>query len=147
MTTVRQILLYKGQRVFSIEPEASVFQALRMMAEKDIGALLVVRDDQVVGIFSERDYARMVADTGLGGVDLPVRDLMTASVLGVHMDTPLEECMALMTEKHIRHLPVMEDNRLVGMVSIGDIVRAMIADRDSLIRGLENYIVGKENPW
>lgn len=142
MKSVRELLSSKPQQVWSVSPSQSVFEALLLMAEKDIGAVLVIEDDQVVGIFSERDYARKVILKGKSSRETPVGELMTRDVLYVRPDQSAEECMALMTNKHIRHLPVLEDNRLIGIVTIGDIVKAIISDQQFTIRELENYITG-----
>lgn len=142
MKSVRELLSSKPQQVWSVSPSQSVFEALLLMAEKDIGAVLVIEDGQVVGIFSERDYARKVILKGKSSRETPVGELMTRDVLYVRPDQSAEECMALMTNKHIRHLPVLEDNRLIGIVTIGDIVKAIISDQQFTIRELENYITG-----
>lgn len=142
MKSVRELLSSKPQQVWSVSPSQSVFEALQLMAEKDIGAVLVIEDGQVVGIFSERDYARKVILKGKSSRETPVGELMTRDVLYVRPDQSAEECMALMTNKHIRHLPVLEDNRLIGIVTIGDIVKAIISDQQFTIRELENYITG-----
>jgi CBS domain-containing protein len=143
MITVSQILKDKGREVWTIAPEARVFEALKLMAEKSVGALLVVEKDRVVGIISERDYARKVILKGKSSANIPVRDIMTPRIFGVHPDTKAEECLALMTDKHIRHLPVFDKDRLVGIISIGDVVKAVISQQNVLITHLENYISGK----
>jgi CBS domain-containing protein len=143
MIIVSQILKDKGREVWTIAPEARVFDALKLMAEKSVGALLVVEKDRVVGIISERDYARKVILKGKSSADIPVRDIMTPRIFGVHPDTKAEECLALMTDKHIRHLPVFDKDRLVGVISIGDVVKAVISQQKVLITHLENYISGK----
>jgi CBS domain-containing protein len=143
MITVSQILKDKGREVWTIAPEARVFDALKLMAEKSVGALLVVEKDRVVGIISERDYARKVILKGKSSASIPVRDIMTPRIFGVHPDTKAEECLALMTDKHIRHLPVFDKDRLVGIISIGDVVKAVISQQNVLITHLENYISGK----
>ncbi len=142
MTTVRQILQQKGTNVWSVPPEATVYEALELMAEKNIGAVLVLDGERVAGIFSERDYARRVALHGKSSRTTPVREVMTSKVYYVRPDHTIEECMALMTEKRIRHLPVMEDGRLVGIISIGDVVKAMISQQQFIIEQLEHYITG-----
>ena len=141
-TTVRQILQAKGNDVWSISPEKSVYEALQMMADKQVGALLVIEGEKVVGIFSERDYARKIALMGLSSKDTTVCDRMTESVLYVTPEKTVEDCMALMTEKRIRHLPVLEDNRLIGIVSIGDVVKRIISDQQFRIDQLEKYVTG-----
>jgi CBS domain-containing protein len=113
------------------------------MADKDIGALLVIEDDLVIGIFSERDYARKVILQGKASKDTPIEEIMTARVIFVQPDQSIEECMAVMTEKHVRHLPVLENGQLLGVISIGDVVKAIIADQGFVIEQLENYITGE----
>ncbi len=140
--TVRQILQSKGNAIWSIGPEATVFEALVLMAEKDIGAVLVVDEEKLVGILSERDYARRVILKGRSSKDTKVGELMTPEVFYVRPEQSIEECMALMTNKHIRHLPVLENDKLVGMITIGDAVKAVIADQEVMIHSLENYIWG-----
>ena len=143
MINVKQILEEKGHRVWTIGPEETVYKALMILAEKDIGALVVVENDQVVGIVSERDYARKVVLKGKTSLDTPVRDIMTPQVYFVNPDCTAEECMAVMTEKRVRHLPVMENNKLVGVVSIGDVVKSIISSQKVTIEHLQNYIMGK----
>ncbi|HKJ26024.1 MAG TPA: CBS domain-containing protein [Anaerolineales bacterium] len=145
-TTVRQILSDKGHTVYSITPATTVFDALRTMAEKGIGALVVLDDLNVVGVFSERDYARKVILEGKSSKKLPVEEIMTKKVLFVSPENTTEECVALMSEKFIRHLPVMEDNELIGIVSIGDIMKAIISRQDVMIENLEHYITGGYTP-
>jgi len=142
MYTVRQILQNKGHQVWSVSPEASVYEALQLMAEKDIGALVVMEGDRLVGILSERDYARKVILHGKTSRETRVREVMTSRVAVIKPEQATEECMALMTAKHIRHLPVMEDERLIGLISIGDIVKAVISNQEFVISQLENYITG-----
>jgi CBS domain-containing protein len=143
MITVSQILKAKGKNVWTISPEARVFDALKLMAEKSVGALVVVDKDRVVGVISERDYARKVILKGKSSADTPVRDIMTSRLFGVHPDTKAEECLALMTDKHIRHLPVFDKDRLVGVISIGDVVKAVISQQEVMITHLQDYISGK----
>lgn len=143
MITVKQILDEKGYKVWTIPPEAKVFDALKLMAEKGVGALVVMAGDEVVGILSERDYARKIVLLGRQSQDTPVRDIMTAQVYGVNLDTTADECMALMTDKHIRHLPVCKEGKLGGVISIGDVVKASIDAKDFMIKQLENYITGE----
>jgi len=143
MITVKQILDEKGSKVWTIGPEAKVLDALKLMAEKEVGALVVMTGDEVVGILSERDYARKIVLLGRQSQDTPVRDIMTAEVYGVHADTTADECMALMTDKRIRHLPVCKDGKLAGVISIGDVVKAIIGHQKGTIENLENYIMGK----
>jgi CBS domain-containing protein len=143
MITVKDILSEKGSKVWTVSPEAKVLDALKMMAERGVGALIVFKDDDVVGIISERDYARKVILMGRHSQDTKVSDIMTSPVYGVHLDTHADECMALMTDKHIRHLPVCKDGQLVGVVSIGDVVKAIMGQQKVTIENLENYIMGK----
>lgn len=140
MKTVGQLLEAKSLKLVSIGPDNRVFDALKLMAEKEIGALVVVDSGKVVGILSERDYARKVILQGKSSHDIPVREIMTDKVLSVRPNQTVEECMALMTDKRIRHLPVMDGARLIGVVSIGDLVKEMIADREETIKQLESYI-------
>ena len=142
MYTVRQLLQEKGNDVWSIGPHATVYEALKLMADKNIGALLVMDKNKVVGIFTERDYARKVVLQGRSSKTTAVGELETVDVLYVNPDDSIENCMAIMTEKRLRHLPVMEKGKLVGLVSIGDIVKAVISDREFTIRELERYITG-----
>jgi CBS domain-containing protein len=143
MITVKDILSEKGVKVWTISPDAKVFDALTLMAEKGVGALIVFENDDVVGIISERDYARKIVLVGRHSQDTTVRDIMTSPVYGVHLETTAEECMALMTDKHIRHLPVCKDEKLAGVISIGDVVKAIIGHQRVTIENLENYIMGK----
>ncbi|MHC4248470.1 MAG: CBS domain-containing protein [Planctomycetota bacterium] len=131
----------KGQAAWSVPPQTTVLEALKMMAEKDIGVLLVVEGDGLAGIFSERDHAREVGRSGSVPEDATVAQLMTKNVLYVEPASTIEECMALMTEKRVRHLPVLERGRVVGIVTIGDVVKKIIADQKFDIQQLEKYIV------
>ncbi len=140
--TVRTILDTKGTNVWSVSPDISVFAALQVLAEKNIGAVVVLDDNELVGIMSERDYARKVALKGKTAATTLVSDIMTENVICVEPAQPIEECMALMVGKNIRHLPVLEDDHLVGIISIGDVVRAMISEQQTLIEQLESYIRG-----
>jgi CBS domain-containing protein len=142
MTTVSQLLQAKGSDVWSVMPGTSVYDALALMAEKNIGALLVLDGDELAGIFSERDYARKVVLRGKSSKDTPVSQIMTSKVVCVRPDQSIEECMALMTDKRIRHLPVLEDNRVTGVISVGDVVKAVISEQSFIIEQLENYITG-----
>jgi len=140
-TTVRQILASKAvQEVFTIPPDASIYQALEMLAEKNIGALPVVDGNQLVGIFSERDYARNIPLKIESVHDTRVEEIMTEHVLGTKPENTALECMSLMTEKRIRHLPVIDDGELIGIVTIGDIGKQIIADQQTMISHLEYYI-------
>jgi CBS domain-containing protein len=140
MKTVRQLLQAKGQQVYAIAPDAKVIDALRLMATREVGALVVLDGGRLVGMLSERDYARKVALQGRSSNDLPVRDIMTASVITVAPTHTVDACMALMTERRVRHLPVMDGDRLLGLVSIGDLVKEVIAEQQQTIRELETYI-------
>jgi CBS domain-containing protein len=142
MTTVQSILQAKGSQVISVSPETAVSTALKLMAEKNIGALVVVKDGALAGIFSERDFARKTASRGHAAFDGIVKDFMTSIVFTVAPTQSIEECMAAMTAKRIRHLPVLENQRLVGVISIGDVVKAVISEKEHLITHLANYITG-----
>ena len=143
MKSVAQLLKVKGTRVHSIAPSASVLDCLKLFAEKSIGAALVMEGDRLVGIFTERDQARKVALQDTSSRDRTVRDVMTTDVLWVGPDRTNEECMALMTEKRIRHLPVMEGGKVIGIISIGDLVKDIIAEQQFVIEQLEHYIMGE----
>ncbi len=142
MNIVRDLLQTKSDQVWTISPQATVYAALELMAAKNIGAIVVTENDRVVGIFSERDYARKVILLGRTSKTTPVSELMTRDVLYVSQTDTIENCMALMTNKHLRHLPVIEAGKLVGLVSIGDVVKAVISDHEFTIRELEHYITG-----
>ena len=142
MKTVAQLLRTKGHEVLSVSPELSVFEALQVMAEKNVGALLVLEGARLVGVFSERDYARKVILKGKASKEIPVREIMSTHVLYVRPQQTVEDCMALMTDKRVRHLPVMEEERLAGVISIGD-VKAIIAEQEFMIEQLQNYITGQ----
>lgn len=142
MKTVTQILEAKGSDIWSIKPDASVLEAIKLMAEKEVGALLVMKNEKPVGIVSERDYARKVILKGRSSQETSVEDIMTTRVVCASPDQNIEECMALMTDKHIRHLPVMDKEQLCGMLSIGDLVKAVIAEQKLVIKELERYISG-----
>jgi CBS domain-containing protein len=142
MKIVFDILQTKGRQLWSVPPETTVYDALSLMADKDIGAVLVMDGDQPVGIFSERDYARKVILEGKSSRLTPVKDIMSPRVLYVSPEQTIAECMALFTDKHIRHLPVMKDGRLEGLISIGDVVKAIISDQEFTIDQLERYITG-----
>lgn len=145
MKTIGDLLKTKGRRVWSIRPDATVLEALRLLAEKDIGGLAVVEGDQLVGIITERDYARKIVLLGRSSSTTPVSDVMTSKIAVVDPDRTVEEAMALMTDKHVRHLPVMADGKLAGMVSIGDLVKAIISEQQFVIAQLENYIYGHQS--
>ncbi|MCG6877193.1 MAG: CBS domain-containing protein [Betaproteobacteria bacterium] len=140
MKTIRQLLQSKSGGLCTIGPGASVLDALKLMAEKNIGALLVVENDKLVGIISERDYARKVVLRGKSSQDTPVREIMTERAVCVQPDNTVEECMALMTDKHVRHLPVIENEKVIGVLSIGDLVKETISEQQFVIQQLESYI-------
>jgi CBS domain-containing protein len=145
-TTVKEILSEKGHDVWSTSPNTTVFEALKFMSKKGVGALLVMDDQKVVGVFSERDYARKVTLKGKSEKDLPVKEIMTKKVVFVKPENTAEECMALMTDKFIRHLPVVVKDELVGIISIGDVVKAIISKQEYVIEQLGNYITGAYLP-
>ncbi len=142
MSTVRQLLRTKQPEIWTIGPRGSVYEALELMAEKDVGALLVMSEGRLEGIFSERDYARKVVLKGKKSRETLVGELMTQAIFYVTPEQTVEECLALMTEKHVRHLPVLDNSHLVGLVSIGDAVKCIIDEQQLTIRHLENYITG-----
>ncbi len=142
MKTLRQLLQAKPPGILSIAPEARVIDALKVMAEKNVGALLVMDAGRLTGIITERDYARKVILRGKSSLDTPVREIMTEKVLCVHPDQSVEECMGLMTDKRVRPLPVMEGDKLIGMLSIGDLVKETISEQQFVIKQLESYIHG-----
>ncbi len=144
MITVRKIMMSKGRDVWSISPQATAYDALQLMAEKDVGALPVIDDGQLVGVFSERDYARKVILKGKSSKETTVGELMTKPVFYVTPERTIEDCMALMTAIRGRHLPVLENGRVVGVVSIGDVVNTIITEQKVAIRDLENYITGHD---
>ena len=142
MTTIGQLLKTKGNEIWSIAPQATIYEALQIMSEKDVGALLVVHKGDVVGIFSERDYARKLILKGKFSKDTSVEELMTRKVLYVGPESTIEDCMALMTAKSVRHLPIIKNERLIGIVTLGDVVKQIISDQEFTIHQLENYISG-----
>jgi len=142
MYSVGQYLKRKGQQVWFTHPDATVYEALELMAEKDIGALLVVEGEHLIGIISERDYARKVILKGKSSLATPVREIMTPDVVIVEPRQTVDECMALMTAKRVRYLPVVVDGKVAGVVSIGDLVKASLDEKDFLINQLERYITG-----
>jgi CBS domain-containing protein len=143
MKTVRDILKAKGSQIWKISPDDTIFDALQLMADKGIGALLVMKNDVPVGIVSERDYARKVALMGKSSKVAAVEEIMSPDVLFVDIHTNIEDCMALMIGKRIRHLPVYDEDKLAGIISIGDVVKAVIHDKEFIIKELENYITGR----
>ena len=140
MKTLLQLCQAKGSQVYSIRPDARVIEALQLMAQKDVGALPVLDGERLVGIMSERDYARKVILLGRSSQDIEVRDIMTTDVVTVDPRRTVEECMSVMTQKRVRHLPIVEGGKLVGLVSIGDLVKEVIAEQEQTIRQLESYI-------
>ncbi len=142
MSTVKQLLENKGHDVWGVSPDTSVLEAIKKMADKQVGALLVLDHGKPVGIVSERDYARKVILQGRSSQETPVKEIMTTRVVCARPDLNVEECMAIMTDKRIRHLPVMEGDQVLGMISIGDLVKAIIAEQQFIINQLERYITG-----
>lgn len=142
MKTIKQLIDEKGNNIYSISPEAFVYEALELMAQKDIGALVVTESNKLVGIFSERDYARKIVLKGKTSKDSKVGELMVKGIYYIHPNKTVQDCMVLMTEKKIRHVPVIENDSLIGIVSIGDVVKAIIKQQRATIKDLENYITG-----
>jgi CBS domain-containing protein len=140
METVRQLLEQKGHDVWSVAPDTSVYDAVKLMAAQNVGALVVLQEQRVVGVISEREYSRQVILKGRSSKTTAVREIMATPVLYARPDQTVEECMALMTDKRTRHLPVLDGDQLIGIVSIGDLVKAVIANQQFIIRQLENYI-------
>ena len=143
MTIVRDLLKTKGNQVWSISPYASVLATLKLLAEKEVGALLVVDEDKTVGIISERDLVREFAKTETCLLDIEIQNYMTPGVITVGPDATIEECLQVMTKERIRHLPVIENDNLVGLISIGDVVKEIISTKESTIDHLENFIEGR----
>ena len=140
MKTVQQLLESKRYSVVSVAPSSTVLEALKVMAEKEIGAVVVIDNEHLVGIFSERDYARKVVLQGKASKDTPVREIMTDTVVCVRPEQTVDDCMNLMTDKHIRHLPVLEHKKVIGVISIGDVVKEMLSEKEFVIKQLESYI-------
>jgi CBS domain-containing protein len=140
MTTVRTLLEGKGSEVWTISPDDSVYRAVELMAEKNVGGLIVTDGDKPVGIITERDYARAVVLKGRSSASTPVRDIMTRDLICVSPDETVDSCMAVMTDSRVRHLPVLDDDRLIGIISIGDLVKSVIAEQQFKIEQLESYI-------
>lgn len=144
MVTVQGLLKVKGNDVWAVSPNSAAIDTLKMLAEKDVGALVVLENDVLVGIISERDFVRSIAAGSECDLNSPTSNYMTKEVVIVSPEHTIEKCMQLMTEKHIRHLPVVENSKIVGVISIGDVVREMISNRESTITQLENFIEGRE---
>jgi CBS domain-containing protein len=144
MTTVNDLLQIKGNQIWSIGPEETIEAALRLMAEKHIGALLVMEAGKIMGIFSERDFARYMVSVSDISLETPVKAIMTHPVFFISPTQTIEDCMKLMTAKHVRHLPVLESDQLVGLISIGDVVKQLISEKETEIKKLEKYILGSE---
>lgn|SRR5574338_803572 len=142
MNTISEILKKKGTEVWSVTPSTKVFEALQLMAEKNIGAVLVIDNEKLEGIFSERDYARKVVLEGHSSRELEVGKIMSSKVLFINPQVSVEDCMAVMIEKHIRHLPVFENEKLKGLISIGDVVKSLLDEKKYTIEQLEHYITG-----
>ena len=140
--SVSAILAHKGSAVWSIAPNATVFDAIQLMADKNVGALPVVENGRLAGIISERDYTRKVILKGKSSKETPVRDIMTEELITAHSGDTVTECMRVMTDKRIRHLPVMEGSKMIGLISIGDLVRRIISAQTATIDNLEKYITG-----
>lgn len=140
MKTVKQLLEAKRHSLVSVAPDDTVLDALKVMAEKEIGAVIVIQDEHLVGIFSERDYARKVVLQGKTSKDTPVREIMTEKVVCVRPEQTIEDCMGLMTDKRVRHLPVLEHKKVIGVISIGDVVKEMLYEKEFVIQQLESYI-------
>ena len=143
--TVSSILRYKGHQIWSVDPDESVFQAISLMADKGIGSLVVIADDKLVGIISERDYARKVVLQGKSSKETKVRDIMTSPVVSVGPNHTVDDCMRIVTHKRIRHLPVVQGEQVIGVVSIGDLVRRVISNQVETIQYLQEYIVGRSS--
>ena len=139
---VRDLIKRKGNTVYSVSPESTVLEALQLMAQKNVGAVLVMENDKMLGIFTERDYARKVILKGRTSRDTNVTEIMNDDVLCVKPERTVDECMAIMSGKRIRHLPVLDGNRLAGLISIGDVVKAVIEEKEDIIQELEKYITG-----
>jgi len=147
MTVIKQLLQKKGAHVWSVNPNSKIIDTLKLMDEQDIGAVVILgKDKKIEGIFSERDFARVVARNSEISLEAPVKDFMKKNVLYVHSELTSDECMALMIEKRIRHLPVVDNEELIGMVSMRDLVKDVVSEKEITIKGLENYIMNREYP-
>ena len=142
MKTIKRLLEAKGYDIWSIAPDASVYEAIKLMSDKNVGALLVLESGKLIGVISERDCTRRVILNGRAPKDTKVREVMTSDVIYILPDQTVEECMALMTAKRVRHLPVLADDQLIGIVSIGDLVKDIISEQEFMIQQLEHYIKG-----
>ncbi len=142
MQFAKQLIELKGGNLITIDPDSSVFDAIKIMADNYIGALPVMEDDKLVGIITERDYARNVILKGKSSKVTPIKDIMTSNVLCAKLNHSLEECMALMTDKRVRHLPVIDNGKVIGIISIGDLVKSIISEQKFMIEQLEHYISG-----
>lgn len=145
MAGLKKLLEKKGGYVWTVQPAATVEKTIRLMMEQEIGAIIIVENDNIEGIFSERDFTRAVARNRDLSLETPVSELMTRNVLYISSDVSIDDCMGLMIQKRIRHLPVMEEGKLVGIVSMRDIVKDIISEKEITIRGLENYILNQES--
>jgi CBS domain-containing protein len=143
MKIIKDILAAKGHEVYVISPDATVYEALSLMAEKNVGALVILKGETLAGLISERDYARKVVLKGKFSKDTPVSEIMTGEPVTVTKDDDLEQCMELMTDKRVRHLPVVEEGRLIGIISIGDVVKGIIDHKEFIIQQLQRYIKGQ----
>ncbi len=139
---IREILTHKGSNVWSVTPESTVLEAIQMMADKNVGALLVTKEGRLLGVLSERDYTRKIVLKGRSSKDTPVRDILSGHVVSASPDHTVDECLRLMTEHRIRHLPVMDGTKILGVISIGDLVNCIISAQSSTIQQLETYITG-----
>jgi CBS domain-containing protein len=144
MKIIKDILEAKGHEVYTISPDATVYEALNLMAEKNVGALVILEGETLAGLISERDYARKVILKGKFSKDTPVHEIMSREPVIVTMDDDLEQCMELMTDNRVRHLPVVEERRLIGIISIGDVVKGIIDHKEFIIQQLEKYIKGQQ---
>jgi len=144
MKIIKDILEAKGHEVYTISPDATVYEALSLMAEKNVGALVILEGETLEGLISERDYARKIILKGKFSKDTPVHEIMSREPVTVTMDDDLEHCMELMTDKRVRHLPVVEEGRLIGIISIGDVVKGIIDHKEFIIQQLEKYIKGQQ---
>lgn len=143
MRTIREMIKEKGAKIWFVTPETTVYDALSLMSDKSIGAVLVLESGSLKGIMSERDYARKIILKGKSSREVPVSEIMSTKVVYIDIDTDIEECMALMISKRIRHLPVYDTDKLAGIISIGDVVKALIDEKEVVINELENYITGR----